>query len=58
MISNEQLKPTGTPAESSPTNTFNEHVDRCLSPVLHFPEVQELAALIKKIHHERQRSEL
>jgi hypothetical protein len=43
----------GTNSESEPVD-FNEHVDKCMSMVIHHPEIAEIVSLIKKIHRERQ----
>jgi hypothetical protein len=32
---------------------FSERVDRCLAMVLHYAEVQEIAAIVKKVYAER-----
>jgi hypothetical protein len=42
-------KPVGAGARDD----FAERVDRCLAMVLHHAEVQEIAALVKRVHTER-----
>ena len=37
------------PQEKPPACDPNEHVDKCLSLVLHYDEVQRIAAIIKKV---------
>lgn len=32
---------------------FGDRVDQCLAMVLHYAEVQEIAALVKKVHTDR-----
>jgi hypothetical protein len=38
--------------EDNSHSEFDAHVDRCLSVILHFEEVQEIAEIIKRIHRE------
>lgn len=33
---------------------FDEHVERCLSMVLHFNEVEQMAEVIKEVYHKRE----
>ncbi|MEA3297685.1 MAG: hypothetical protein U9R56_07460 [candidate division Zixibacteria bacterium] len=41
-------------SKSKTTNVDpDEYVERCLSMVLHYEEVQQMAAIIKKLHAER-----
>jgi hypothetical protein len=42
-------QPTGAVKKDN----FDEKVDRCLSMVLDYPEVEQIAAIIKKLHHEK-----
>jgi len=35
---------------------FDQHVERCLSMVLHHDEVQQMAEIVKKLHAERQQA--
>lgn len=44
-----------TPAEPEKGHgeTFDQRVDRCLAMVLHHAEVQQIAAVVKKVHAER-----
>ena len=43
----------GPDPEPEPVD-FNDHVDKCMSMVIHHPEIAEIVSLIKKINRERQ----
>ena len=32
---------------------FDQHVDKCLSMIYHHPEIENFAAVVKKIGHKR-----
>jgi hypothetical protein len=32
---------------------FDEQVDRCLSMVMHYAEVQDIASMVKRVHLQR-----
>lgn len=38
-----------------PDSDFDKNIERCLSMVFHHEEVQQIAAIIKKIHSDRAR---
>ncbi len=43
--------PVTTP--TGPKDDFDERVDRCLAMVLHHDQIQEIAAIVKKVHADR-----
>ena len=45
---------TSSQVHTDSGDDFDTRVDRCLSMVLHQPEVQEIAAIVKRVHAERQ----
>jgi hypothetical protein len=52
-MSNVRTEPAANRAK--PQESFDELVDRCLSMVLHYAEVQEIASMVKRVHAERSR---
>jgi hypothetical protein len=44
-------KPAVTKDKKPPD--FNEQVDRCLSMVMHYAEVQDIASIVKRVNLER-----
>ncbi len=45
--------PIGSGVVDAKKAEFNQHVDKCLSMVYHYPEIEEFAAIIKRIGHKR-----
>jgi len=44
-----------TDSSTRPQESFEQSVDRCLSLVLHHEEIEQIAAIIKRVHQDRSR---
>jgi hypothetical protein len=42
----------GMPGGAMSQSDFDEHVDKCLSMILHHEEIQKMSEIIKRIHSE------
>lgn len=54
QVGNSTPKVETTSTNQNETSEFDAQVDRCLAAVLHHPEVQEIAEVIKRVHRARE----
>ncbi len=49
----EEVKEEVGREESGTTTAFDQHLERCLSMIMHHDEVRQIAAVIKRVKSER-----
>ncbi len=47
------MKPANNRPSGGKPDNFDERVDRCLSMVMHYEEMEQIADIIKRLHHEK-----